>query len=256
MTGVLPIAIGRATRIVQLLLTAGKEYVCLMHLHKDVDEKRLREVCTEFTGKIQQLPPVRSSVKRQLRERTVYYFEIIEISGKDVLFRAGTQAGTYIRKLVSDIGTKLGGAHMVELRRTKVGPFSEDDGTLVTMHDLADAWHYYKNEGNDKYIRHIIQPVERAVAHIPKIWITNSAVESLCHGAPLHMPGVAKLESGIEKGDIIAIMTLKDEIVAYGKAAENSQKILKDEKGLAAKAEAVFMREGTYPRINSDSNQQ
>ena len=64
------------------------------------------------------------------------------------------------------------------------------------------------------------------------------------------MPGVAKLESGIEKGDLIAIMTLKDEIIAYGKAAENSQKILKDEKGLAAKAEAVFMKEGTYPRQN------
>ncbi len=249
-TGVLPIAIGRATRIVQLLLTAGKEYVCLMHIHKDVDEKRLREVCAEFTGKIKQLPPVRSSVKRQLRERTVYYFEIIEIEGKDVLFKVGTQAGTYIRKLVSDIGEKIGGAHMVELRRTKAGPFSEDDGTLATLHDLADAWHYYKSEGNDKYIRHIIQPVERAVAHIPKIWITDSAVESLCHGAPLHMPGVAKLESSIEKGDIIAIMTLKDEIVAYGKAAENSQKILKDEKGLAAKAEAVFMKEGTYPRMS------
>ncbi|MBI2549918.1 RNA-guided pseudouridylation complex pseudouridine synthase subunit Cbf5 [Candidatus Woesearchaeota archaeon] len=248
-TGVLPVAIGRATRIVQLLLTAGKEYVCLMHIHKDIDEKKLREVCTEFTGKIKQLPPVRSSVKRQLRERTVYYFELLEVDGKDVLFKVGTQAGTYIRKLVSDIGEKIGGAHMVELRRTKAGPFSEDDGTLATLQDLADAYHYYKNEGNDKYIRHIIQPVERAVAHIPKIWITDSAVESLCHGAPLHMPGVAKLENGIGKGDTVAIMTLKDELVAYGKAAEDSQKILKDEKGLAAKAEAVFMKEGTYPRM-------
>ncbi|MEK6854035.1 MAG: RNA-guided pseudouridylation complex pseudouridine synthase subunit Cbf5, partial [Nanoarchaeota archaeon] len=79
MTGVLPIAIGRATRVVQLLLTAGKEYVCLMHLHKDVPEEKLRQVCAEFTGKIMPLPPVRSSVKRQLRERTVYYFELLEI---------------------------------------------------------------------------------------------------------------------------------------------------------------------------------
>src|SRR3989338_7679596 len=249
-TGVLPIAIGRATRIVQLLLTAGKEYVCLMHLHKDVEEQRLRQVCAEFTGKIMQLPPVRSSVKRQLRERTVYYFQLLEIDGKDVLFKAGTQAGTYIRKLVSDIGTKLGGAHMVELRRTKAGPFSEDNGTLATLQDLADAYHYYKNEGNDKYIRQIIRPVERAVSHMPKIWISDGAVESICHGAPLHMPGIAKLESGIKKGDTIAIMTLKDELVAYGKAAENSEKMLKDEKGLAAKPEAVFMKEGTYPRIN------
>ena len=248
MTGVLPVAVGRATRIVQLLLTAGKEYVCLMHLHKDVEEKRLREVCAEFTGKIKQLPPVRSSVKRQLRERTVYYFELLEIDGKEVLFKVGTQAGTYIRKLVSDIGEKIGGAHMVELRRTKAGPFSEDDGTLTTLQDLADAYYYYKSEGNDKYIRKIIQPVERAVEHIPKIWITDSAVESLCHGAPLHMPGVAKHESGIKKGDTVAIMTLKDELVAYGKAAADSEKILKDDKGLAAKVEAVFMKEGTYPR--------
>lgn len=248
--GVLPIAIGRATRIVQLLLTAGKEYVCLMHLHKDVEEQRLRQVITEFTGKIKQLPPVRSSVKRQLRERTVYYFELLEIDGKDVLFKVGTQAGTYIRKLVSDIGGKVGGAHMVELRRTKAGPFSEDDGTLATLQDVADAYYYYKSEGNDKYIRRVIMPVEKAVAHIPKIWITDSAVESICHGAPLHMPGVTKLESGISKGDTIAIMTLKDELVAYGKAAEDSDKILKDEKGLAAKAEAVFMKEETYPRMS------
>ena len=139
---------------------------------------------------------------------------------------------------------------MVELRRTKAGPFSENDGTLATLQDLADAYHYYKNEGNDRYIRHIIRPVEKAVAHIPKIWITDSAVESICHGAPLHMPGVAKLETGINKGDTVAIMTLKDELVAYGKAADSSEKILKDEKGLAAKAEAVFMKEGTYPRPN------
>jgi len=248
-TGVLPIAIGRATRIVQLLLTAGKEYVCLMHLHKDVDEKRLREACTEFTGKIKQLPPVRSSVKRQVRERTVYYFDILEIDGKDVLFKAGTQAGTYIRKLVSDIGGRIGGAHMLELRRTKVGPFSEKDGTLVTLQDISDAYHYYKNEGNDKLIRKIIQPVEKAVEHMPKLWITDSAVESICHGAPLHMPGVVKLETGIEKGDKIAIMTLKEELVAYGLAGEDSETILKSERGLAAKAEAVFMKEGTYPRM-------
>ncbi|HLD96848.1 MAG TPA: PUA domain-containing protein, partial [Candidatus Nanoarchaeia archaeon] len=108
----------------------------------------------------------------------------------------------------------------------------------------------YKNEGNDKYIRKIILPVETGVSHIPKIWIIDSAVESICHGAPLHMPGIAKLHSSISKGDTVAIMTLKDELVAYGKATEDAQKILKDEKGLAAKPEAVFMKEGSYPRVS------
>jgi H/ACA ribonucleoprotein complex subunit 4 len=250
-TGVLPIALGRATRVVQLLLTAGKEYIGIMHLHKDVEEKRLREICKEFTGKINQLPPVRSSVKRRLRERTVYYLEILEIDGRDVLFKAGTQAGTYIRKLVSDIGGKLGGAHMLELRRTKAGPFSENDGTSATLQDMSDAYHYYKEKGNDNYLRKLILPMENAVGHIPKIWVTDSAVASLCHGAPLHMPGVVKLHSGMKKGDVVAIMTLKDELVAYGKAQSTSEKILKDDKGCAAKPEAVFIQQGVYPRIKT-----
>src|SRR3989338_5309196 len=86
-TGVLPVALGRATKIVQGLLTAGKEYVAIMHLHKEVDENILRETIQKnFLGKIQQLPPIKSSVKRQLRTRSIYYFDILEIDGKDVLF--------------------------------------------------------------------------------------------------------------------------------------------------------------------------
>jgi H/ACA ribonucleoprotein complex subunit 4 len=115
-TGVLPVTTGRATKGVQLLIKAGKEYVALMHIHKDIDEAEVRKACEEFIGKIQQLPPIRSSVKRQLRTRSIYYFEIIEIEGRDVLFRVGCEAGTYIRKLIHDLGQRLGcGAHMVTL---------------------------------------------------------------------------------------------------------------------------------------------
>src|SRR3989338_1584759 len=245
-TGVLPVAIGRATRIVQLLLTAGKEYVCLMHIHKDVEEKRLRQVIAEFTGKIMQLPPVRSSVKRQLRERTVYYFELLEIDGKDVLFKVGCQAGTYIRKLVSDIGGRIGGAHMVELRRTKSGPFSDRDSW--TLHDVTDSFHYYKNEGNEKFIRKVVLPIELAVQHLPKIWVVDNAVDSICHGSSLKIPGISRLESGISKGDIVAAMTLKGELVCYGKAVLDSVKISRGTMGVALKPDAVFMRPGTYPK--------
>ena len=63
MTGVLPTALGRATRIVQTLLKAGKEYIALMHLHKEIEEKKLRNTINEFTGKIKQLPPIKSTVK-------------------------------------------------------------------------------------------------------------------------------------------------------------------------------------------------
>lgn len=247
-TGVLPVALGRATRIAEVLLTAGKEYVCLMQLHKDLEEATIRKACNDFVGKIKQLPPVKSSVVRRIRERNIYYLDIIEIDGRDVLFRVGCQAGTYIRKLVSDIGGKIGGAHMLELRRTKAGPFREENA--FTLHDITDAYHYYKNEGNDKYIRTLIQPIEKAVEHIPKIWILDGAVESLCHGTSLKMPGIAKLETEIKQNDTVAVMTLKNELVCYGTATADTKKMMKETKGIAVKPDAVFIKPGIYTRVS------
>lgn len=244
-TGVLPVALGRGTRIVQTLLTAGKEYVAVMHLHKNAEEKLLREtIGRHFVGKIQQLPPIKSSVKRQLRTRTVYYFEILEIEGKDVLFKAGTEAGTYIRKLIHDIGKKLEiGAHMAELRRTKAGPF--DEASLATLQELTDAYHFWKGESNEKFLRKIIQPVESGVRHLPKVWVLDTTIESVCHGVDLKVPGISKLNGNISRDEPVAIMSLKDELVALGIAKLNSEEML-GEKGIAVQTEKVFMQPGTY----------
>ncbi len=247
-TGVLPIAIGKATRIVQSLLTAGKEYICLMHLHKDVLEHEIRKVCSEFIGKIRQKPPLKSAVKRVEREREIYYFDILEIDGRDVLFKVGTQAGTYIRKLVHDIGLKIGGAHMQELRRTKAGPFNEDTN-LVALQDLADAFWFWNNEKNEKYIRYCILPMEKAVDHLPKVWVMDTTVDAICHGASLAIPGIAKFESGINHGDAVAIMTLKNELVAVATAKMNSEEILQSSKGIVAISSQVFMEPGVYPKV-------
>ena len=242
-TGVLPIALEKATRVVQVLLLSGKGYIALMHLHKKVGEQKIKENLMKFVGKIKQIPPLKSAVKRVKREREVYYIEILDIEGQDVLFRVGCQAGTYIRKLIHDFGLKVGGAHMAELRRTKAGPFGES--TLFTLQDLADAFYYYK-KGNEKFLRKVIQPMENAVAHLPKIWVLDSAVDSVCHGANLNIPGIAKLESGIEEGNNVAVLTLKGELVAIGIANKNSEEILNNEKGLAVKAHKVFMEPGIY----------
>ena len=98
-TGVLPTGLGDAARALQVILVAGKEYVALMKLHKEVEEKKIREVCKSFVGEISQMPPLRSAVKRVRRTREVYYLEILEIQGTEVLFRVGCEAGTYIRFL-------------------------------------------------------------------------------------------------------------------------------------------------------------
>jgi H/ACA ribonucleoprotein complex subunit 4 len=247
-TGCLPVATGAATRIVQALLPSGKEYICLMHLHKDVEEYALRKVISSFIGKIKQLPPIKSAVKREWRYRKIYYIEILDMQGRDVLFKVGCQAGTYIRKLVHDIGQSLGiGAHMAELRRTKAGPFNED--SLVTLQDLIDAYHYYKEEKNEKYIRYCIKPIEFGVSHLPKIWVFDTTVDSLCHGINLKVPGISKVETDIQTDEMVALMTLKDELVAIGTSKMISNDIIKEERGVAVIIDKVFMLPSTYPRI-------
>ncbi len=239
-SGVQPIALSRATRITYFLLTAPKEYVCLMHLHKEVGEEMLQETIKKFIGKIQQLPPVKSAVKRQLREREIYEFEILESRGQDILFRVKCQAGTYIRKLCFDLGQELGtGAHMAELRRTQAGPFDEKDN-LVTLNDLQDAYHFYKEENNPKFLMHCLQPIERAVKYLPKCWILDTTIQSLTHGRDLAIPGISKLEN-FRKGEIIAVMTLKEELVAVGEAVMSAVEINTREKGIAVNVKKVFM---------------
>ncbi|MFO7710398.1 MAG: RNA-guided pseudouridylation complex pseudouridine synthase subunit Cbf5 [Candidatus Woesearchaeota archaeon] len=246
-TGVLPVALGRATRIVQTLLPAGKEYVCLMHLHKEAKEEKIRSAMESFVGKIRQLPPIKSSVKRQWRYRKIYYIKILDIQEKDVLFRVGCQAGTYIRKLCTDIGDKIGtSAHMAELIRTKAGPFTEDE--MYSLQELRDAVEYAK-EGNEKFLRSCIKPIEYAVTHLPKVWVLDSTIEPVCHGTNLATPGIASVESDIQLEDTVAIMSLKNELVAIGSASMISKDMLRTEKGIAVQTHKVFMEPGTYPRL-------
>ncbi len=244
-TGVLPVALEQGTRIVQSLLTAGKEYVCLMRLHQEVSDAQLREVLAQFVGKIKQLPPVKSAVKRQWRFRKVYYLELLDVQGQDVLFVVGCQAGTYIRKLCHDIGGALGcGAHMVELRRTKAAAFRESQS--VTLQTVADALHYLK-EGDEAPMRKILLPIEAGVGHLAKIWIHDTAVNPLCHGMQLKLPGIVRLENDIQKEDLVAVLTLKGELVLVGQALMTSREMLAG-KGIAVKTQQVFMKTGVYPK--------
>lgn len=246
-TGTLPVALGSGTRVVEALLTAGKEYVAIMHLHKDISEKAVKTVVKDFVGRITQMPPLKSAVARKARQREIYYIELLEIEGRDVLFKVGCQAGTYIRKLVHDIGLKLGGAHMAELLRTKAGPFKLEES--ITLQDLEDAYALWKQEGNEKFIRHCIKPVETAVAHLPKVFILDNAVATICHGALLNVPGIQSFESKFVKGDKIALMSLKGELVGIGSAVMNAEELEKAEKGLAVKPDKVMMKAEIYPRL-------
>ena len=249
-TGCLPIALGRGTKVVQALLTAGKEYVGLMHLHQEVPTNLINGLFKEFTGRIKQLPPIRSSVKREWRYRKIYYLELIEVKNKDVLFKVGCQAGTYVRKLIHDMGQHLKvNAHMVELRRTKAGPF--DESTLFTLQDVHDAIWYYKEQNNEQFIKKMIQPIETAVAHLPKVKVLDSTVNTLSHGSDLKVPGISVVDSDIQVGEMIAVMTLKEELICLGTSRMTSKEMAKTEKGVAVTTDKVFMLPGSYPLIRS-----
>ncbi len=246
-TGLLPLALNRANKAISMLLIGGKEYMALMHLHKQVDEGILREMLKQFTGTITQLPPVRSNVKRQYREREVYYSEILEIDDKDVLFKIGVESGTYIRKLIHDIGEKLGvGAHMSELRRTKVSTLSEKNH-LVTLQDLEDAVYYHDKEGDDRLLSYVLQNIEDAIDFLPKVFLSDSAVDPVCRGSPLAVPGIVRTNR-FETGDTVFMSSLKGELIAIGVASMSSTDVVNGKKGIAVKTDSVIMKTDTYPR--------
>jgi H/ACA ribonucleoprotein complex subunit 4 len=247
-TGCLPVAIGKATRITHSLLIAGKEYICIMHIHEERKKDDIINAINKFIGKIEQLPPLKSAVKREWRTREIYYLDIIEIEEKDVLFKVGCQAGTYIRKLCTDIGKELNcGAHMVELIRTKSGPFKIKESVSLT--DLQDAFMFLKEENDESYLRKCILPFERAVDHLKKIIVFDTTIDSICHGAPLNIPGIAKFQKDIKKNELIAVMSLKGELVGVGESKISSDEILKNEKGCIISKMKVFMEPGTYPKF-------
>jgi H/ACA ribonucleoprotein complex subunit 4 len=247
-SGLLPIALGSATNALQVLLTAGKEYVGIMKIHKTVEPKRIREVIAEFVGDITQLPPVRSAVKRVRRRRQIYYFEVLEIQDREVLFRVGCEAGTYIRTLCVDIGKKLKtGAHLEELRRTRVGCLTEKSS--VTLHQIKDAYLEYKENNDQLELKKLIHPIEYFFSHLPKIIIRDSAVDALCHGANLAVPGLVELDSDIKKGDFAAVFTLKAEVVALVQTTMSTEEMMQHDSGVCATLSRVLMNKGTYPSI-------
>lgn len=219
-----------------------------MKLHSHVPEDKVKKVLAEFQGPVYQRPPVRSSVKRRLRTRTIYYIDFFEMEERNVLFKVGCEAGTYIRKLCYDVGEVLGcGAHMQELRRTRVGPFVEDE-SLVTLHDLSYIFSQWQETEDESLLRKFVYPMEKALDLMPKIYVRDSAVDALCHGAHLTAPGILALETGIKIGETVAVFTQKGEAIALSRAVVSSESILKMKYGFIAKTQRVLMPRGLYPK--------
>ena len=248
-TGMLPIGLGDATKALSILLLGPKEYYAIARIHQEKDLDQIDKVLKEFTGEIYQRPPQRSSVKRSTRVRTIYEIQIMERIEKIILLRVLCEAGTYIRKLVYDIGEVLGtGATMFELRRTRVSIFSESSDNLIRLHDLVDAIETYKETKDEEKIRSIVKPIEIALEGISCVAVKDSAVDALCHGAQVAIPGIVATDKDMKKGNLVGIYSLKGEIIALGEASMTSEEIKGNDKGIAVNIKRLIMKPNTYPR--------
>ena len=106
-------------------------------------------------------------------------------------------------------------------------------------------YEFYKNKKTNE-LKKIILPIEKAVEHLPKIWVLDSTINSLCHGASLAIPGISKIESHIKYKDNVAVLSLKNELVCTGLSKMSSKEIKKSKKGLVLETKKVFMERNTY----------
>ena len=246
-SGVLPLGVGEGTKTLGVLLLGPKEYYALGRLHSLPSKEKLEQTLELFRGEIFQKPPQRSAVVRQTRTRTIYELELLEQKERLILLRVLCEAGTYIRKLYYDMGEILGpGGSMIELRRSRVHQFSEDN--LVTMHQLADAYAVWKESGDSSKLLKMILPIEYALSEIKSVVIRDSAIDSLCHGAQLAIPGILEISPGLNQGDLTAVYSQKGEIVALAESLLSETEIKDLTKGYAFQTKRIIMKPNTYPK--------
>ena len=252
-SGVLPLGLGEATKALGVLLLGPKEYHALGRLHTLPAPERLSEILGMFTGEILQKPPQRSAVLRRTRTRHIYRLDLVEQKERLILLRILCESGTYVRKLLYDMGEILGpGATMIELRRNRVNQFFEDGrmggGGLVTMHELADAFALWEEKRDGSKLTSMIRPVEHALSELKSVVIRDSAVDAMCHGAQLAIPGILKISPHLRRGDLVAVYTQKGEAVALAESVMAEEEIRDATKGYAFRTSRIIMAPDTYPK--------
>lgn len=249
-TGLLPLGLGEATKALQVLTLGPKEYYALARMHSYISSKKIELVMKEFTGDIYQRPPQRTAVRRATRIRTVYSFDLLEQHERLILIRLLCQAGTYVRKIIYDLGEVLSlGATMIELRRTRVDCLSERTGSFVRLHDILDAFERYKETEDETRLRQLIMPIEYSLQGLRGVMIRDTAVDALCHGAQLAIPGITAVPPNLRRGELVGVYTLKGEIVGLSEAVMTSEEIGTKTTGFAFTMKRIIMKPNTYPKV-------
>jgi tRNA pseudouridine55 synthase len=248
-TGVLPVALGDATKVIQFLDESRKGYRAVMRLGAVTDtqdftgiilEQRdwshitgslIHQVVGRFIGAVQQIPPMYSAIKRdgiplyriarqggeverELRDITVYSLVIEKIELPDVTINVSCSRGTYVRTLAHDIGAALGcGAHLISLERTCSGSFSME--SAATLEQLAVS--IEKDE-----LSSLIIPQWKLLSHLAVIELDDLAAKRLYHGVP---PGPGGVKNGEWPLNGQRIMLWKDGLLLAVAEGVNSESV-------------------------------
>jgi tRNA pseudouridine55 synthase len=262
-TGVLPVLIGRGTRIAEYLVEWDKEYRAVLRLGETTDTQdatgtalarhptdlvtpeTIHEVVGRFLGPIEQVPPMYSAVKvggvplyksaragkaiaRDARTIVIHTLEVEAIQERDVTLRIVCSKGTYVRTLCADIGEAMGvGGHMLALERRRVGPLTIDQALTV---DEVVTRHALGRLGDD------LLSLDRALAQLEIVVVDEQTADRVRHGVPvpaakiLRWEGAADGERGSHKP--VRIHNIDGRLVAIGNCPDNLRDALKVEKVL------------------------
>ena len=262
-TGVLPVLIGRGTRIAEYLVEWDKEYRAVLRLGETTDTQdatgtvlarhtmdsvtpeAIREVVGRFHGPIEQVPPMYSAVKvggvplyksaragktiaREARKIVIHALEVEAIQERDVTLRIVCAKGTYVRTLCADIGEALGvGGHMLALERRRVGPLTIDQALTV---DEVVTRHALGRLGDD------LLSLDRALDEMGIVVVDELTADRVRHGAPVPADKILRCEgaANVERRSLrpVRIHDTGGCLVAIGKYPDNSGDALKVEKVL------------------------
>ncbi|XP_015363626.1 PREDICTED: H/ACA ribonucleoprotein complex subunit 4 [Diuraphis noxia] len=240
-----------ATRLVKSQQSSGKEYISIFKLHNPVENVlQIKKTLESLRGALFQRPPLIAAVKRQLRIRTIYENKLLDYDEEANVgvFWIKCEAGTYVRTLCVHMGLMLGtGGQMIELRRNRSGITSEEEG-LATLHDVLDAQWMYENNKDESYLRRVVRPLEGILTNYKRVFVKDSAINAICYGAKIMLPGLLRYDDGIELNMEIVIVSSKGEAVALGIALMTTATISSCDHGIIAKIKRVLMDRDTYPR--------
>lgn len=260
-TGVLPLLIGRGTRIAEYLVEWDKEYRAVLRLGDTTDtqdatgtvltsqatdqvtEAAIHEAVDRFRGPIEQMPPMYSAVKiagvplyksaragktiaRDARTIVIHTLEVLAVEGRDVTLRVVCSKGTYIRTLCADIGAVLGvGGHMLALERRRVGPLTIEQALTV---DEVVTRHALGRLGDD------LLSMDLALSQLPVAVVDEQTADRVRHGAPVPLAKILRWEGAAagerRSHEPVRIHDIDGRLVAIGKRPEVLGDALKVEK--------------------------